>query len=276
MFRFLILGSGSGGNALLVESATTRILVDCGFTATEAARRLKAGGAADADSITAMVLTHCHGDHAGGAPVFSTRHEVPIFTTPGTQRWYSNKKRHTLDTFAPGETFAVGDIEIASVGLIHDAPDTVALKFTHKGLSMAICTDLGEPTKAVETALQGCDVLLMEANHDVEMLANGPYPAKLKKRILSRYGHISNEQSRDLLAKLIPTGTRQVILCHLSETNNTPALAMGAMDGLRNKHPHVVWCIADQDKAGTFFEISPLAGRPTLVPAPAFRQMELL
>jgi phosphoribosyl 1,2-cyclic phosphodiesterase len=279
VLRFVILGSGSGGNALLVESESTRVLVDCGFTATEVARRIATVGAGEPEDIDGLILTHCHGDHSGGAPVFSARHEIPIHFTPGTQRWFANRKRFDAQVFEAGSIFDIGDLRIQTIPLTHDAPETVALRFFHGDASFAICTDLGEVTSAVRRALHGTDVLMLEANHDVEMLTQGPYPARLKKRILGKYGHISNEQSRDLLQEILPTGTTQVVLSHISETNNSPEKALAAMRPLREQFAHVAWSIAPQHAPGQYQVVEPSPYR-TAPPAPApfsrERQLELL
>lgn len=252
MVRFFVLGSGSAGNALLVQSGRTRVLVDCGFSGVELARRMKAAGAGTPEGIDALVLTHSHGDHAMGASVVSRRYGIPIYTTPGTKRWIGNRKIHELAVFAPGDQVSIGELRMTSIGLSHDAPDTVALRFDHAAGALGICTDLGEVTPNVERGLAGCDFVMLESNHDVEMLKNGPYPARLKKRILGRYGHISNEESADLIAKLIPQGLQTLVLAHLSETNNTPAVALRAVAPLRARHPHVQWHVAPQHSPAVF------------------------
>lgn len=244
--QLYVLGSGSAGNALLVTSAKTRVLIDCGFSGVELARRMQAAGAGSPDAIDALVVTHGHGDHTHGVPVVSSRYHIPLYMTPGTKRWYGNRKRHDLATFTPGETFTVGDLTISAIGLEHDAPDTVALRIDCGDESMAVCTDLGRVTPAVEQGLRGCGFLFLESNHDLDMLENGPYPARLKKRIRGPYGHISNEETADLLGRLLPTGTRRVVLAHLSETNNTPKKALGAMAPLMARHPAVEWYVAPQ------------------------------
>lgn len=194
--------------------------------------------------LDAIVVTHCHTDHAGGVAALSNHLKVPLYVTPGTQRWLANRKRHETHLFVPGDTLAIGDIQVRSMGLSHDAPDTVALRFELDRRVLALCTDLGETSVRVEALLAGADTILLESNHDPGMLENGPYPAWLKRRIRSRYGHLSNEQCADMLGRLLSFGTRKVVLCHLSETNNTPACALAAMAGLRNRYPDVRWAVA--------------------------------
>jgi phosphoribosyl 1,2-cyclic phosphodiesterase len=271
--RFFVLGSGSAGNALLVESGGTRVLVDCGFSGVELARRMQAVGAGSPEGIDALVLTHSHGDHASGAAVVARRYQIPIYTTPGTKRWIGNRKIHELATFMPGDLVTLGSLRMTSIGLSHDSPDTVALRFDHAGGALGICTDLGEVSREVELGLAGCDFVHLESNHDVAMLKNGPYPARLKKRILGRYGHISNEESADLVARLIPRGLRTLVLAHLSETNNTPETALRAVAPLRERHPHVRWHVAPQHVPAAFTVES--GGAPAVAYHPA-RQLELL
>lgn len=272
MLGFYVLGSGSAGNALLVTSATTRVLIDCGFSGVELARRMQAVCGAGPEGIDALVVTHGHGDHTHGVGVVSSRYRIPVHMTPGTKRWFGNRKRHELTTFVPGDAFTVGDLTFRSFGLDHDAPDTVGLRVEHGGEAMAVCTDLGRVTPAVEAGLAGAGFLFLESNHDVEMLRNGPYPAKLKKRILGDYGHISNEETADLLGRLLPGGARRVVLAHLSETNNTPAVALRAMAPLQAKHPGVAWSVAPQHAPAAY-----AWGRDALAaPLTASRQMELL
>jgi phosphoribosyl 1,2-cyclic phosphodiesterase len=237
---------------------------------------MAAVGAGTPDNIDALVVTHCHGDHAGGISVASNKHEIPLYLAPGTERWLGSRKRHAVESFLPGGSFRVGDLTIRTTPLSHDAPDTVALRIEHEAGALGICTDLGVVTSNVEALLAGCKTLFLESNHDVGMLVNGPYPQKLKKRILSKYGHISNEEACELLGKLIPAGTDDVILAHLSETNNTPTAALQAMAPLQRKHPEVSWAIAPQHLPARFELAGPNAGAHPQQPLTADRQMELL
>lgn len=272
LLGFYVLGSGSAGNALLVTSAKTRVLIDCGFSGVELARRMQTACAGAPEAIDALVVTHGHGDHTHGVPVVSSRYDIPLYMTPGTKRWYGNRKRSDLTTFTPGESFSVGDLTFSAIGLEHDAPDTVALRVACGDESMAVCTDLGRVTPEVEQGLSGCGFLFLESNHDVAMLENGPYPARLKKRIRGPYGHISNDETADLLGRLIPTGTRRVVLAHLSETNNTPQTALRTMAPLKARHPAVEWSVAPQHAPAVY-----AWGRtPTPTIMNAQRQLELL
>jgi phosphoribosyl 1,2-cyclic phosphodiesterase len=255
VFRFGILGSGSQGNALLVESDRARVLIDCGFSLVELTRRMAAIGAEGPRGLDAIVVTHCHGDHISGIPVLSRALGVPIYVTPGTRRW-TDLRKVEVETFTPGASFSVGDIAFDSIPLCHDAPDTVALKMKHAEGTLGLCTDLGEAGGEVLRGLAGCDTLLLESNYDPKMLETGPYPAKLKKRVAGRYGHLSNEQSHDLLAGLLPGGVRSVHLSHLSENNNTPEIALACMAPLRRRHPGVDWHISPQRKPAPFVHLA--------------------
>ncbi len=265
MFRLYVLGSGSAGNALLLDTGRTRVLVDCGFSGAELLRRMRAVGAGEPDTIDALVATHGHGDHVSGIPVVARRHGIPVYVTAGTERWLLRKGGFEMRRFDPGARFTIGDLEFSSIPLCHDAPDTVALVAAREGYRVGICSDLGHVTREVEVGLAGCDTLMLESNHDLDMVKNGPYPMKLKKRILGRYGHISNEECADLLRTLIPTGVKKVILSHLSENNNTPGHALAQMAPLRERHPAVEWSIAPQHNPA----MMPLVGTPS-------HQLELL
>lgn len=244
MFRFAVLGSGSTGNALLVETGRTRILIDNGFSLAELTRRMQAVGAEGPETLDAVVLTHCHGDHISGAVTLSRKWGTPLYASPGTQRWLRHRKVGNTVGFLPGSWFVVGELVIRTVGVSHDAPDTVALRITKGERSLGLCTDLGEYSPAVLDCLRGCDAIMLEANHDPALLWAGPYPMKLKKRVAGRWGHLSNEQAAEVLAHVLPGGTRQVILCHVSENNNSPQCALDEMAALRSRFPHVHWGIA--------------------------------
>ncbi len=225
--------------------------------------------AVDADgpeSLDAVVLTHCHGDHAHGAATLSRRLNLPLYVTPGTKRWLHHRKVAETQVFVPGDRFAIGDLLVQSAGLWHDAPDTVALRFYRGDKSFAVCTDLGETSAGVEDCLRGSDTLMIESNHDVAMLWGGAYPMKLKKRVTGRWGHLSNEQTADLLDRVLPGGTRRVLLAHLSEKNNTPEKALAQMGPLRTRFPHVGWSIAPAHRPAPFEYLE----------QPTFAQLSLL
>lgn len=230
--RFACLGSGSKGNAWVVESGTTRILIDCGFSARETARRLERLGVA-ADSINAVLLTHEHSDHARGVAGFSAKHEADIWLTHGAHAMLdavgdAPRRVNEIDSHTP---FAVGDIEITPVAVPHDAREPVQFVLSDGRLRLGILTDAGHVTAHMETAYADCDALAVECNHDVDLLRRGSYPPALKARILGRYGHLDNAMARDFLAKVASDRLQHVVAAHLSEENNRPELARQALAG---------------------------------------------
>lgn len=220
--RTSVLGSGSKGNSVLVATGRTRLLVDCGFNVKTTRARLAAalpgGGRVDA-----ILLTHEHHDHASGAAACSRGFEAPIFATAGTfdgaARFLRGAERR--ETIARDVAFDVGDVRVEPVPKPHDAADPVGFLFHHEGRTLGFFTDLGSVDAVVGAAIARCDTLLLEANHDVAMLRAGPYPPSLKRRIGGDAGHLSNEQSVEALRAHAGPRLRRVVVCHLSETNNS-------------------------------------------------------
>lgn len=227
--RFASLGSGSAGNGLVVEAGTTRVLVDCGFPVEETERRLARIGLAPAD-VTAIVVTHEHGDHADGVLPFARRHGVPVWMTHGTARAVPGAASAAcrFDSHSP---FAIGALEVRPFPVPHDAREPAQLVLTDGASRLGILTDIGTPTRHVHAMLSGCEALVLECNHDPAMLAAGPYPGWLKARIGGPFGHLANEATAGLLASLDRSRLRHVVAAHLSETNNRPALATAALAG---------------------------------------------
>ncbi|HAA01792.1 MAG TPA: MBL fold metallo-hydrolase [Syntrophobacteraceae bacterium] len=229
---FQILASGSKGNAMVVSSSRTRILIDAGLTSKELHRRLHLADI-DPAEIQGAVLTHEHQDHVRGAGVFSRRYDLPVYLTQGTLDSLSQQVG-TLgcpQVFRNGHGFQVGDLRIIPFAISHDANDPVGLTVENDGVKLGICTDLGVATQLVRKKLEGCHAMVLEANHDVDLLLNGPYPWHLKQRIRSRHGHLSNADSCALLKELLHDGLQVVVLAHLSETNNRPELVRDAFHG---------------------------------------------
>ncbi len=230
-----MLGSGSSGNATLVESPRGRILIDCGFSAREMARRLERAGCEPA-RVDGVMVTHEHSDHAAGAAAFSSRFGAPIYTSPATARAAGLRtgKCAGLIPVVPGEGFTVGEIEVRPFSVPHDAADNIGFVLGHEESRMGYVTDLGHVSRVVVEHLRRCDLLVAEANHDERMLQEGPYPWHLKQRIASRHGHLSNGQMAGLMAEVASDRTRHVFLAHLSRTNNSADLAAQACrDALR-------------------------------------------
>lgn len=226
--RVAVLGSGSAGNSVLVCSGETRVLVDAGFSARSLADRLELLDI-QADSITAIVVTHDHGDHTRGMGVFARRHATPLHLTARTREACAKllKGHETVVEYQPGEPFTIGTLRVESFYTVHDAADPVGVSLVDErsGLRVGVATDLGRPTAQIRHALSKCDLLVLEANHDDVMLRTGPYPASVKQRIASSHGHLSNQAAAQLAVELLHPRLAGVVLAHLSKECNRPLLA---------------------------------------------------
>jgi phosphoribosyl 1,2-cyclic phosphodiesterase len=232
--RFASLGSGSKGNCLVAEAAGSRVLLDCGLAPRETARRLERLGLAPAD-IHGIVLTHEHDDHAGQAYAFAAQHGIAVHLTHGTRRAQEAAGKAAagvaLNEIRAGEPFAVGAIRVEPFTVPHDAREPVQFVLGDGARRLGVLTDLGAPTAHVEATLGGCDALVLETNHDLQMLWGGDYPKWLKERIAGPFGHLDNASSGRLLAALERSRLKHVIAAHLSQQNNTAGLARAALAG---------------------------------------------
>ena len=232
MTRVVPLGSGSSGNATLVTFGSKRILIDAGLSARELALRL-AGTGTDPGSLDAILLSHEHHDHARGLERFAVRHKVPVFSTPETLAALNLAPMHlgAWHPFEPGVPFDANGVTVDPFAVPHDAVNPVGFVLEADGVRVGIATDLGHATTLVVERLRGCHVLVVEANHDDDMLVRGPYPWALKQRIGGRLGHLSNGEAATLIAAAAEADCQAVILAHLSENNNTATLARTAVAG---------------------------------------------
>ena len=223
------LVSGSSGNCILIENGETRILVDCGVSGVEAERRLKKVGCPP-ERLQAILVTHEHTDHVQGAGILARRFGIPVHLTAGTMSACNGSLGRIAQpaVIEPGTGFAIEDLVVHPFTIPHDAVDPVGFTF-HNGREKAgIATDLGFATGVVKDHLEECNLIVMEYNHDLKMLAEGPYPEELQRRIRSREGHLSNEQAGEMLDSIFqknPSTLSAVVLAHLSEKNNHPDLA---------------------------------------------------
>lgn len=233
-----VLASGSRGNSALVESSSTRILVDAGISCRETFKRMKSIGN-DARSLTAIVITHEHADHVDGLLVLARKLKVPVFITGATHQAWARSVRdatgelpdtQTIEFFSSGHSFQIGDIEVCPFTIPHDAADPVGFTFRAEGVRIGFVTDLGYLPASVRDHLRACDVLVLESNHDLEMLRAGPYPWSVKQRVMSRVGHLSNEKLAEFLARDYDGSATFVVLAHLSEQNNHPEIALRAAE----------------------------------------------
>ncbi len=246
LLRVVPLGSGSAGNATLVEVAGMRLLVDAGLSARTLARRLSRVGVAPRQ-VDVVLLTHEHQDHARGAERFSTLYEVPLACSRATLAALDCSHTHFAgwQALEVGQPLELGAARVDAFPVPHDAVRPVGFVVEGGGVRCGIVTDIGHPTTLVARRLSGCDVLMVEANHDDRMLREGPYPWQLKQRVGGRYGHLSNAEAATLLGRAVAPRCREVVLAHLSEKNNTPALALGAVErelaraGRRDVRVHV-------------------------------------
>lgn len=238
MLRFTSLGSGSSGNATLIEAQTadgarpTRLLVDCGLPLRQLAARLAARGLLVSD-LDALFVTHEHSDHVGGVLAVQRRHGVRVWASEGT--WARATARLEDKPAAhiarDGEAIVVGDLVLQPFAVPHDAAEPLQLTCSDGRKRLGILTDIGEPTADIVRALQDCDALLLECNHDPDMLASGTYPVWLKRRIAGTRGHLANHQSAALLDACRHGDLQHVLAAHLSQQNNRPALAVAALRG---------------------------------------------
>ena len=233
MIRFCSLGSGSTGNGTLVEGSagitTTRVLVDCGFTQRELTARL-ARAQLEPRDIDAIFVTHEHGDHVGCAVGFARKHGISLWMSRGTWRAIGKPDLGQQIRFArDGDSIDLGDLQLSPYTVPHDAAEPLQPRFTDGSFRLGVLTDAGSVTDHMLDHLRGCDALLLECNHDKEMLASSRYPWPLKQRIGGRFGHLSNDTAAQILSSCLHTGLRHVVAAHLSRENNRPELALAAL-----------------------------------------------
>lgn len=255
--RFSVLGSGSKGNCTLIESGSTTLLIDAGFSGKEISRRLSFINRA-AEQLTAIIVTHEHGDHICGVGVLSRRYNIPVYANPGTHQAAASrvKKLYQSKEFGTGEAFAINDLKVHPFRISHDTADPVGFVVSDSHSSLAYCTDTGSVSKLIAHRVRNCKALILEANHDPQMLMDGPYPMPLKQRVKSNQGHLSNGDAARFLRELVNSSIENVVLAHLSETNNLPSLALGRVQQeLQHLQPNFDLSLACQDKPGNLFSL---------------------
>jgi phosphoribosyl 1,2-cyclic phosphodiesterase len=228
-----VLASGSRGNTAVVESSRARILVDAGISCRETFKRLKLAGL-EPKSLFAILITHEHSDHVYGLATLAKKLDIPVFMTGATHQTWARSLRDDagqlpklakLEIFSAGRQFQIADITVTPFTIPHDAADPVGFTFRAEGAKIAFATDLGYMPASVRDHLRRCDVLIIESNHDVEMLRVGPYPWSVKQRVMSRVGHLSNDSLAQFFAEDYDGGASHIVLAHLSEQNNHPEVA---------------------------------------------------
>jgi phosphoribosyl 1,2-cyclic phosphodiesterase len=246
--RVIVLASGSGGNACVVESGRTRVLVDAGLSAKEIERRLEAR-CISPESIAAVFLTHEHNDHSCGAPVFTARWDCPLYATCGTASAIGLEG----DLFTPfvridpGREGRLGDLGFRAFATPHDAAESVAYAFESDDARLVIASDLGRAEAGFVDFLREATTLMLEMNHDEDMLRDGPYTWPLKRRISGGLGHLSNVQSAEAILRSSGPKRRRIVATHLSRTNNTPELVRAVLGrAIERSGWHVPFEIAEQ------------------------------
>ncbi len=236
-FYFSPLFSSSSGNALFVKAGGASILIDAGGTGAQMEAALKAVGVS-AGELDAILITHEHSDHIKSASVLSRRYDVPVFANHATWKAMDGKLGGIADKNRKEfkQSFYIREMLVEPFSIPHDAADPVCYAVSHGGRKLASVTDLGHYTKRLLARFSGADVVLLESNHDLDMLRTGRYPEYLKKRILGTRGHLSNEMAADAALELIQLGVRGIMLAHLSEQNNTPERAYQTVEAHLIKH----------------------------------------
>ncbi|MEQ9569470.1 MAG: MBL fold metallo-hydrolase [Longimicrobiales bacterium] len=260
-----VLGSGSGGNAILVMAGATRILVDAGFSARDLARRLQSLGL-DPDRLDAIVITHDHGDHTRGMGVYARRHGTPLYLTDPTRKACARLFRggERIERYRAGHPFEIGAVRIEPFLTVHDAADPVGVAVVDRetGCRLGVATDLGRPTAGIRHALSGCHLLVLEANHDEGLLHQAPYPWSVKARIASSHGHLSNEAAARFALELLHDDLVAVVLAHLSRESNDPRLAADVVGRcLRDAGYRGTLEVARQDEPTDLFDVARLRRR---------------
>jgi phosphoribosyl 1,2-cyclic phosphodiesterase len=230
--RFASLGSGSAGNALVVEAQRTKVMLDCGFSIKETEARLARLHIVPSD-LTALIVTHEHDDHAGGVFKFAAKYNIPVWLTYGTLKMAARymPSQHTLqlNVVDSHQVFNIGDLEVQPFPVPHDAREPMQCVFSNGSQRLGVLTDVGRATAHIEAILTQCHALVLECNHDAHMLQAGPYTHTLKKRVGGDLGHLENQMSATLLSKLDNTKLQHIVAAHLSAKNNTQDLVKSAL-----------------------------------------------
>lgn len=229
--RFSSIGSGSAGNGLVVEQHSTRLLLDCGFGLRDAENRLARINLSP-EQITGILITHEHEDHAGGAFKLAKKYNISVWLTHGTFKMLERtlpKEPIDIRIINSHTPFNINDIEVSPYPVPHDAREPIQYTFSNGDKKLGVLTDTGCSTPHILEMLSGCHGLVLECNHDLDMLMNGIYPHSLKQRVSGRLGHLDNKASADILSKLDNRQLTHIIAAHLSEKNNTPDLAISAL-----------------------------------------------
>lgn len=226
--QFASLGSGSRGNCTLIETDGTAILVDCGFSMRETERRLKRL-AREIEQVSAILVTHEHGDHVRGVASLAKKYNIPVWSSRGTAKAAKLVELQSWQCIDIHQTFEINNLQIQPVPVPHDAREPCQFVFSDGDWRVGVLTDTGSITPYIEEQYSSCDAFILEANHDEEMLANGPYPVSLKQRVGGDYGHLNNQQAKNLLSSIDTSKLQYLVASHISDKNNTTELAQETM-----------------------------------------------
>jgi phosphoribosyl 1,2-cyclic phosphodiesterase len=226
--QFASLGSGSKGNATLVRAGETLVMIDCGFSVRETVRRM-ARLHVEPQQLDAILVTHEHSDHSSGVAALSRRFQVPVYLTHGTCSTGRCEGSYEQRPFNCEDTLAIGDLSIKAVAVPHDAVEPCQYRLNWADCTLGILTDLGSITPHVIDNFRACQSLLLEFNHDLPMLLEGPYPDHLKRRVGGDWGHLNNEQAVEFLRQIDGASLRHLVVAHISEKNNSRARAESAL-----------------------------------------------
>ena len=272
--RFASIGSGSQGNGTLIDNGSNgTILLDCGFSAREARNRL-AAKACDPADIAGILVTHEHGDHAKGVATLANALRVPVYCTWGTfQSALAGRLDESLFLRIDADSdFSLAGIHVQAVAVPHDAAEPCQYVLTSGQSRLGILSDIGSFNRKLLAAYRDCDALMLECNHDLRMLAEGPYPAQLKRRVAGHYGHLSNEQAADFLRQIAHPRLQHLIATHISQKNNTPELALTALHQVGKRAAYRIG-VANQSQGFDWIRLQPAS--PTFQGSPRELQLAL-
>ena len=259
--RLCVLGSGSRGNCTYIESGDTKILIDCGFSGIETKRRLESIGV-DIETLSAILVTHEHTDHVRGVAILSRKYKLPVFANEATCQAAGKElsNLHAFTTFDTGAAFTFQDLKIHPFRISHDAADPVGYVVENDGFKIGYCTDTGVQLKVMHHHLSECNGLVLETNHDPELLRNGPYPPALQQRVRSKEGHLSNVEAAKFLNDILHDNLHHVVLAHISAANNTPEMAYRVVANIvdtagSGQNISTEISLSYQDRAGEFVDL---------------------
>ncbi len=251
--QFCVLGSGSKGNATYVSANGTAFLIDSGFSGVEIERRLASIGA-HGPSLNAILVTHAHSDHVKGVAVLARKYNLPVYANKGTIDAAGKmfKRVSRICEFQTGSSFSLQHFRIHPFSISHDCMDPVGFVIESGPVSLGYCTDTGKVSNLIRHRLACCNALILECNHDLELLKSGPYPLHLQQRVRSNQGHLANDDTARFVADLLHVELQHIVLAHISEVNNSPELAYNSVAAIlqRNKGQQTSLSLAWQDKAG--------------------------